>query len=246
MKLNQDVLGIILSYLPLTHLIKIYKLGNLYMNNAIANYSFDFYNEFEPIPYDVTLTEFRNMFPLAIGVNLCHRKDITDDEFIANILPRYNPKSKRDRILKINIRFCKNLTNAAFVPLNGLIHTLDMSNCWQEGVTDAAFAHLRGIHTLNMSHCRQAGVTNAAFVHLRGVHTLDMSWCTKAGITDAAFEHLRGVHTLDMSYCWQAGITDEVFAHLRGVHSLNMRGCIQAGVTDATLVHLQSIKNLLI
>ena len=186
-RLNQDVLGIIFSYLPLKQLIGIHNFGNLSMNNAIANYSFDFYDQ--PIPDDVTLTEFRNMFPLAIGINLSDRDDLRDDEFIANILPKYNPKSKRERILRINISSCKNLTNAAFVPLNELIHTLDMSNCKQIGVTDAAFAHLRGVHTLDMSGCNQAGITDAAFAHLRGIHTLNMSGCNQAGITRILSHH---------------------------------------------------------
>ena len=261
MELNLNVTGIILSFLTLKHLIEIYKLGNLHMNNVIANYSFDFYDQ--PIPDDVTLTEFRNMFPLAIGVNLSGRKDLTDGEFIANILPKYNPKSKRERILRINIYdcYCKNL-DEAFVPLNGLIHTLNMSWCckitdaafahlhgirklymsWCRNITDAAFVHLRGVHTLDMSFYDQASITDATFANLRGVHTLNMSHCNQAGVTDATFAHLRGVHTLNMSHCDQ--ITDAAFAHLRGVHTLDMLGCRQASITDAAFAHLRGVHTL--
>jgi hypothetical protein len=42
-------------------------------------------------------------------------------------------------------------------------------------ITDATFAHLRGIHKLNMSRCEQAGITAAAFVHLCGIRVLYMS-----------------------------------------------------------------------
>jgi hypothetical protein len=42
-----------------------------------------------------------------------------------------------------------------------------MSNCNQATITDAAFAHLRGIHVLYMHGCDQATITDAAFAHLR-------------------------------------------------------------------------------
>ena len=129
--------------------------------------------------------------------------------------------------------------DADFVHFEGL-HTLDMSYCYQAGITDAAFAHLKGIHTLNMSRCDQAGITDAAFVHLKGIHTLNMEGCYQAGITDAAFAHLKGIHTLDMSYCSQAGITDAAFAHLAGIHTLNMFLCRQAGITLALRVRLKA------
>jgi hypothetical protein len=117
------------------------------MNNLIENYSHNHYDQ--PIPKNLTLTQYRNMFPFAIGINICNRHDITDAEFITNILPKYNPNFKRYRILKINISGCKQLTNAAFVPFNGIIHTLNMTACKQ--ITDEAFANLSGIHTLIMS-----------------------------------------------------------------------------------------------
>ena len=49
--------------------------------------------------------------------------------------------------------------------------------------TGAAFAHLCGIHTLNMSLCEQDSITDAAFAHLRGIHTLHMGGCRQPGIT---------------------------------------------------------------
>jgi hypothetical protein len=47
---------------------------------------------------------------------------------------------------------------------------------------------------LNMRGCTQAGITDAAFASLRGIHTLQMVDCTQAGITDAAFAHLSTRH----------------------------------------------------
>jgi hypothetical protein len=63
-----------------------------------------------------------------------------------------------------------------------------------------------------MSNCTQAGITDAAFAHLRGIYKLEMSLCNQESITDAAFEHLRGIHALDMSGCWH--ITEAAVARL--------------------------------
>ena len=52
------------------------------------------------------------------------------------------------------------------------IHTLDMSCCDQETITDKAFSYLRGINTLNMKKCRQLTITDEAFSYLRGINTL--------------------------------------------------------------------------
>ena len=101
---------------------------------------------------------------------------------------------------------------------------LDMGDCTQATITDAAFAHLAGIPLLFMRGCYQTTITDAAFAHLRGIHMLDMSGCTQATITDAAFGHLAGVHTLDMRGCTQATISAECRARLRqaGIPVLHM------------------------
>ena len=49
-----------------------------------------------------------------------------------------------------------------------------MSFCDQYDITDAAFAHLRGIHTLKMAGCSQ-GITGQGFHHLEGVSVLELS-----------------------------------------------------------------------
>ena len=131
-----------------------------------------------------------------------------------------------------SVRSNKRLVDADFVHLRGL-RALDMSWCYQAGITDGAFAHLGGIHTLNMSFCWQKTITDAAFAHLVGIHTLDMRGCHQDAITDAAFGHLAGIHTLYMSGCTQATITDAAFRHLAGVHELAMLMCHQGTITDA-------------
>ena len=57
--------------------------------------------------------------------------------------------------------------------------------CRQDSITDAAFAHLRGIHTLRMSYCSQPTITDAAFAHLRGVRVLTMLDCSDAALRAA-------------------------------------------------------------
>ena len=54
-----------------------------------------------------------------------------------------------------------------------------------EGITDAAFVHLRGLHTLYMRHCGQATLTDAALVHLVGIISLDVYGCRPAFIRAA-------------------------------------------------------------
>jgi len=234
-------------YFTLSELIDLHRLRNPHINEALANYPFDFYND--PIPNTMRLQEFREIFRLAIGINLSNHTLITDNEFNENILQRpiqpIQPigRGKRSRPipfeldpikLKINISSCTRLTNNAFVILRNNIDTLNMSNCHQ--ITDEAFVNLVGIQTLNMSNCRQ--ITDAAFVHLTGIQTLDMSNCRQ--ITDAAFVHLTGIQTLDMSNCNQ--ITDNAFVHLGGIQSLDMRFCHD--ITNAAFAYLEGIQLL--
>jgi len=123
------------------------------------------------------------------------------------------------------------------------IHTLDMGGCFcVNNITDAAFAHLRGIHTLVMGWYGHATCTDAAFAHLAGIHTLDLRDWGAAPITDAAFAHLQGIHTLRMKHDWQKEITDAAFAHLRGIHTLEIGG--YADITDAAFAHLRGIHTL--
>jgi hypothetical protein len=101
-------------------------------------------------------------------------------------------------------------------------------------LVDADFVHLAGLHTLNMSWCYLDTITNAAFAHLRGIHVLNMSHCNQDTITDSAFSHLRGIHTLLIRFCTQ--LTGAGLAHLTGVKVLDASGCSQAVQDAATLV----------
>ena len=49
--------------------------------------------------------------------------------------------------------------------------------CAQPAITDAAFAHLRGIHTLVMYGCEQATISGAACTHLQGITLLNIGAC---------------------------------------------------------------------
>jgi len=216
----------------------------------IRSCQFDFYDQ-EPMTFAI----FRRYFPCAIGLNLSGDRALVDanfaefaDDFTSPALADGPPAVTRARgIKRLNMSQCNQvgITDAAFVNLRG-IHTLNMSRCNQVGITNAAFANLRGIYDLNMSQCNQVGITDAAFVNLIGIHTLNMSLCWQVGITDAAFVNLRGIHTLNMRDCNQVGITNAAFVNLRGIHTLNMSMCNQVGITDAAFVNLRGIHTLFV
>jgi hypothetical protein len=62
---------------------------------------------------------------------------------------------------------------------------LNMRECNQPTITDAAFANLRGIHILDMRSCNQSTITDAAFANLCGIHMLDMYGCDKSLVVAA-------------------------------------------------------------
>jgi hypothetical protein len=89
-----------------------------------------------------------------------------------------------------------------------------MSFCEQDG-SAAAGADEEG------AAARAGGITDEAFAHMRGISELCMIGCTQRGITDAAFEHIRGVAKLDMRYCTQPTITPAVTTHVRCIPDLS-------------------------
>jgi hypothetical protein len=100
-------------------------------------------------------------------------------------------------------------------------------------LTDADFAHFRGIKALNMSHPNPgypgnnpSTITDAAFEHLAGIHTLDMSGHTgNQGITRAALSHLKGIRTLVALHCEQLGtLTGE---DLPGIQTLRSYSAVK-------------------
>jgi hypothetical protein len=161
-------------------------------------------------------------------------------------------------LFNVDFSYRYRLTDAFLEPLAGTIHTLNMDGC--NLVTGAAFVHLRGIHTLDMSHCKQETITDDALTHLDGISGLDISYCDQ--ITDAAFAHfagldalgmascrsvksetllhLKGIRRLDISYCDQ--IQGKHLAELTGLRQLKMRNCSQLG--DDTLSHLVNLQEL--
>ena len=76
-----------------------------------------------------------------------------------------------------------------------------------------------------MNCCIQETITDAEFAHLRGIIALDISYCTQRTITDQAFEHLRGIKKLNMRNCDQCTITNSGIAHVVGICSLNFYAC---------------------
>jgi len=169
-----------------------------------------------------------------------------------------------DKLIMIN---CNRITDKGFIALKG-IHTLNMANCTQKGITDKAFENLKGtIHTLNMERCYNAGITDKALENLNGtIHSLNISECYQ--FTDKGLGNIKGIHTLNMRYCHQIEITDKgleivkgtikklditrctqltdkLFKSLKGINTLNMSHCYQSSITDKAFEYLKgSIRNI--
>jgi hypothetical protein len=75
-----------------------------------------------------------------------------------------------------------------------------MACCSQPTITDAAFAHLKGIHTLNMAIA--PGHHHGCRLHPPQGHPhSEYGLLQPATITDAAFAHLKGIHSLSLYGC---------------------------------------------
>ena len=137
-----------------------------------------------------SVASWRACFPRAIAANVSRSphspNPVRDIDFVQLVGVKH-----------LRMRECLQVTDAAFAYLAGSIRTLDMGECCQPALTDAAFVHLKGIHTLDMSECQQ--ITDTGFAFIKGIHTLKMSSCTQPTITDAAFACLKGMLPLPIS-----------------------------------------------
>ena len=70
---------------------------------------------------------WRAAFPVARAVNVLYR--VADADFV------HIRGDARVRLHTVNIKICTSVTDAAFLYLRG-IHTLDMSYCYQETITE--------------------------------------------------------------------------------------------------------------
>ena len=125
------------------------------------------------------------------------------------------------------------------------LHSLDMTDCNEEAVTDATFRHLTNLRSLKMRRCYQETITNDAFRHLTNLQSLDLSSCLQEAITDDAFRHLTNLQSLVMSYCDQQTITDNAFRHLGKLQYLEMSYCKQETITDDAFRHLTNLQSLI-
>ena len=126
------------------------------------------------------------------------------------------------------------ITAKALAPLRGALERLSLWGCDQPGLTDAALAHVGGtLRVLNIGECRQ--LTDAAFAHLRGLHTLLMWDCNQAAVSDAAFERLGAarLRVLSLEACDQEGVTGAALARLRAGARVYMHGCAPGAVRTA-------------
>ena len=131
------------------------------------------------------------------------------------------------------------LTDANFAHFRGLRH-LSVFSRPSTSLTDRAFAHLSGIHTLILRGMTLCEVTNAAFKFLRGIHTLEIQEC-EFNISDAAFKPLAGIHTLRLGACNGTNLSCRIFKYLKGIYEL-LLGCSIPVITDKALCYLRGIQ----
>jgi hypothetical protein len=148
-----------------------------------------------------SIAAWRACFPHARCANIAHHSFTGGEVRIA-------PVEDADFVhfeglRELNMLGSEDVTDAAFVHLRD-IHSLEMSFCF--GLTDAALPHLVGIQRLGVAGCditdaAFAHLRGIAFVHLRGIRTLAMDQCTQATITGATFSSLAGIGFLGIDGC---------------------------------------------
>jgi hypothetical protein len=177
------------------------------------------------------------LLPLFTTAEACALR-LVCREFLAAV--REHPWEDRDTVIKGSIAAWRACFQHALCANVQYLEWSGGPNRRAAPVVDADFVHFEGLREFYMAGCRD--ISDAAFAHLRGIHTLDMGACDQPAVTDAAFAHLVGVQRLSIDSCAHATITDAAFAHLRGIQLLNISWCSQ--LTDATFVHLRGIHTL--
>ena len=142
----------------------------------VAEMPWDFYNT--PIPNGMSLNQFSNLFPKAVGLCIARRLYIVDADFQA--------LERMPKLRKLDMSFCNQptITDAAFTHFRNLT-SLDMDYCNQPTITDNAFTHLINLKRLNMNYCNQPTITDAAFTPILRANLvyLSMTGCDQDTIT---------------------------------------------------------------
>jgi hypothetical protein len=102
-------------------------------------------------------------------------------------------------------------------------------------ITEAGFAHLRGMLLRDVDLRGFSGMNDACLAHLRGMPLENLFFSTINTVTDTGMENLRAMPLRRLSLSQNSRITDAGMAcvSLRYLDRLNLQGCW--GITDATL-----------
>ena len=103
----------------------------------------------------------------------------------------FRPEKKLPFIIRV--KFDKAVKDSYFAKVMENIENVSLVDISGVGLESSSFKYLKRIHTLDMSRCNQETITDKAFKHLKGIHTLGMSWCDQETITDEAFKYLKGI-----------------------------------------------------
>ena len=148
----------------------------------------------------------------------------------------------------LDFSWCRNLTDAGLVNLEGFKTLQSLDLFWSPNLTGAGLVHLEGVKTLqSLNLCGCSGLTDASLVHVgkfMDLRSLNLSECPN--LTGAGLVHLEGVKTLqslDLSSCPR--LTDASLVHVgkfMDLRSLNLYKCSR--LTDAGVAHLDGLKAL--
>jgi hypothetical protein len=115
----------------------------------------------------------------------------------------------RGTLFNIDLNRNRTVDDECFQWFNHCIHTLDMSYCNQQTITNNAFKYLTGIHTLRMNNCNQSSITDEAFLYLSSVRILIIARCNQ--FSNQALQYLNEIESLNVRRC----------------NNINIQGCMQ-------------------
>ena len=120
------------------------------------------------------------------------------------------------------------------------IHELHLS--WNNGITDAGLADLKGLDSLEHLDLSGTNITDAGLVHLKGLKSLGNLDLTSTNVTDAGLVHLATFPKLGSLSLSRTRVTDAGLLHLAGMR--NLRG-LHLGETAVTLGGLKQLQKQL-
>ena len=204
--LNKDVLTVIVGFLNMKDACRLYRTGNKFLREAIAETEFDFFSTYERIPRGVSVKQFRKVFVNAIGIGISEPWGLTNEDFYYMVprLCKNNPKG----LQKVKI----NMSYYGFE----FHHWIDFPKYKRN-----AFNNLKGIHSLNIS-----GNYFVKYRHLKtqtDIKCLIMEECSH--IHESILQYFTKVKCLEIKHCSQMTDNALTFIKSKDLETLKIVGC---------------------